>query len=221
MNHRSPLAAPVAAVFDWDGTIADSLALIYRAERPVMRRFGIPMSRARFRATYSPDWQSRYRDLGIPEDGWPEASRIWAEGMQAGRPRAFPWVRRALRQLSARGVRLALVTASDRAIVERAFDLLGMGEVFEHVVCADDVERQKPHPEGLLRALDALEVAAADAVYLGDTIVDLKMARAGGVRFIPIGGTIDNEAFHAFDARPVWPSVAAWASHVLGADPLG
>jgi HAD superfamily hydrolase (TIGR01549 family) len=218
VNDHLPPAAPVAAIFDWDGTIADSLGLIFRAEQPVMRRFEIPMSRARFRATYSPDWQSRYRELGIPEAGWPEASRLWSEGMQAGRPRAFPWVRRALRRLASHGVRLALVTASDRAIVERAFGELRIGDTFEHVVCADDVERQKPHPEGLLQALAALGVDSADAVYVGDTVVDLEMARAAGVRFVPIGGTIDDDAFHVRDARPVWPSVAAWAAHVL--DPV-
>lgn len=215
MNGRLPPATPVAAIFDWDGTIADSLSLIFRAEQPVMRHFGIPMSRARFRATYSPDWQSRYRELGIPEDGWPEASRIWSEGMQAGRPRAFPWVRRALRRLAGNGVRLALVTASDRAIVERAFGELRMGDTFEHVVCADDVERQKPHPEGLVKALTAIGVDAIDAVYVGDTMVDLEMARSAGVRFVPIGGTTDDAAFYARGAAPVWPSVAAWAAQVL------
>lgn len=202
-------------MFDWDGTIADSLGLIFRAERPVMRRFGVPMTRARFRATYSPDWQSRYRELGIPEDGWPEASRLWAEGMLAGRPRAFPWARRALRRLATHGIRLALVTASDRAIVERAFATLRMEDTFEHVVCADDVTRQKPHPEGLEQALGVLGVAPADAVYVGDTIVDLEMARAAGVPFVPIGGTIDDAAFHAHGTGPVWPSVAAWAAQII------
>ena len=181
-----------------------------------MRRFGIPMSRARFRETYSPDWRSRYRELGIPEDGWEEASRLWSSGMLAARPRAFPWVRRAVRSLSRRGVRIALVTASDRTFVERGMPALNLAGAFEHVVCAEDVDRQKPHPEGLHLALDALGVDAPDAVYVGDTITDLEMARAAGVTFVPIGGTTPDDAFHARDARPVWPSVVAWADHILG-----
>lgn len=219
LDPSSASAPPAAAVFDWDGTIADSLGHIYRAEQPIMRRFGIPMSRARFRATYSPDWRTRYRELGIPEDGWEEASRVWSSGMLASRPRAFPWVRRALRALRRRGVRIALVTASDRAIVERGLTALNLDGVFEPVVCAEDVGRQKPHPEGLHLALDALGVAAPDAVYVGDTLTDLEMARAAGVAFVPIAGTTPAETFHARDARPVWPSVAAWADHVLADRP--
>jgi phosphoglycolate phosphatase len=213
-----PFALPAAAVFDWDGTLADSLAAILRAERAVMRDLGVDLPAELLRTTYTPDWRAKYRSLGIPEERWPEAARNWSERMLAARPRAFPWARRALRSLRRRGVLLALVTASGRSIVEPNLVRLNLGGAFEDIVCADDVTHTKPHPEGLERALTSMRVLPGDAVYVGDTIIDLAMARAAGVPFVPIGGTIPDHLFHAEEASPVWPSVAAWAEDLLAED---
>lgn len=212
----SPVGLPAAAVFDWDGTLADTLSAILRAERVVMRQLGMDLSIERLRATYTPDWRAKYRELGIPEERWPEAARLWESRMLLARPRAFPWARPALRSLRTRGVRLALVTASGRAIVEPNLARFNMARTFEIVVTADDVVEPKPHPEGLRAALAHLAVEPADAVYVGDTTVDLEMATAAGVPFAAIGGTIPDGVFHTHGSRPVWPSVAAWTAALLG-----
>jgi len=213
-----PSVLPAAAVFDWDGTLADSLSAILRAERAVMRDLGLDLPVELLRTTYTPDWRAKYRSLGIPEERWPEAARNWSERMLTARPRAFPWARRALRLLRRRGVRLALVTASGRSIVEPNLVRFNLGGVFEDIVCADDVTHSKPHPEGLERVLVRMGVAPGDAVYVGDTVIDLAMARAAGVPFVPIGGTVPDPLFHAEEAIPVWPSVAAWAEDLLAQD---
>lgn len=207
---------PVAALFDWDGTIVDTLAHIYRANVVVLGELGIEMSREWFRERYTPDWRSSYRELGIPEHLWDATAARWAEEMQSARPRALPWARGALRRLRGRGVRLGLVTASTRSVVEPNLRRLNMEHVFETAYYADDVVNGKPHPEALLRALDDLGVAAADSVYVGDTTVDLAMAAAAGAPFVAIGGTTPEAAFKAAGVARVWPGVGAWADALLG-----
>ena len=167
---------PAAALFDWDGTIVDTLPLIYRANVVVLGELGITLSREWFRERYTPDWRASYRELGVPEDRWEAVAARWAEEMRAGRPRALPWARGALRRLARHGVRLGLVTASTRGVVEPNLRRLNLEGVFETAYFADDVVNGKPHPEALLRALADLGVAPADAVYVGDTTVDLAMA---------------------------------------------
>src|SRR5512141_1536429 len=122
---------PVAALFDWDGTIVDTLAHIYRANVVVLGELGIEMSREWFRERYTPDWRSSYRELGIPEHLWDATAARWAEEMQSARPRALPWARGALRRLRGRGVRLGLVTASTRSVVTPNLRRLNMEDVFE------------------------------------------------------------------------------------------
>ena len=163
--------------------------MIYRANVVALREFGITMSREWYRERYTPDWRRSYRELGIPEDQWNDVAARWAQEMRAGRPRALPHARPAIRRLRAHGIRLGLVTASTRSVVEHNLGRLNLDGTFEAIRYADDVERSKPHPDALLEALDELGVAAGDAIYVGDTTVDLEMAEAAGSPFVAVGTT--------------------------------
>lgn len=211
---RGPL--PAAAIFDWDGTLVDTLPMIYRANVTVLAEVGITMSRAWFLERYTPDWRRAYRELGVPEHLWARTSARWTEEMGRMRPRALPWARGALRRLRRHGIRLGLVTASTRGVVEPNLDRLNLAGVFEVAWYADDVANGKPHPEALQRALDELGLAAEDTVYVGDTTVDLEMARAAGAAFAAVGGTTSEARFRARGVDRVWEGVGAWADDLLG-----
>jgi pyrophosphatase PpaX len=127
----------------------------------------------------------------------------------------MPWARGALRRLARRGVRLGLVTASTRAVVEPNIVRLNLEGVFEAAVYADDVEHGKPHPEALLVALGELGIAPGRTIYVGDTTVDLEMARAAGARFAAVGTTTPAAAFRDAGVDHVWPGVGAWADDLL------
>lgn len=206
---------PAAALFDWDGTIVDTLPLIYRANVTVLGELGITMSRDWFRERYTPDWRRSYRELGVPEHLWGRTSARWAEEMGRLRPRALPWARGGLRRLRRNGVRLGLVTASTRGVVEPNLERLNLAGVFEVAWYADDVANGKPHPEALLRALDELGLKAEDAVYVGDTTVDLEMARTAGAAFAAVAGTTSEATFRAAGVERVWAGVGAWADDLL------
>jgi pyrophosphatase PpaX len=210
---------PDAAVFDWDGTLVDTLAMIYRANVVALGTHGISISREWFAERYTPDWRSSYRELGIPEHLWVHTSELWSAEMSRMRPKAMPWARRALRRLRSHGVRVGLVTASTRAVVEPNLARLNMAGIFEAAYYADDTERGKPHPDALLLALDALHVTPERTVYVGDTTVDLEMATAAGTAFAAVGTTTSEAAFRAAGVDRVWAGVGAWADDLLaGAD---
>jgi len=211
-----PTRLPAAAIFDWDGTIVDTLSLIYRANVIALGEIGITMSRAWFLERYTPDWRRSYRELGIPDELWDRTSSRWAEEMGRMRPRALPWARRGLRRLARSGVRLGLVTASTRGVVEPNLARLNMTGLFETTWYADDVANGKPHPEALLRALDELGLDAGQTVYIGDTTVDLEMARAAGAAFAAVGGTTSEAAFREAGVDRIWTGVGEWADDLLG-----
>jgi HAD superfamily hydrolase (TIGR01509 family) len=214
-----PRPLPVAVLFDWDGTLVDTIPMIYRANVVALREFGITMSREWYRERYTPDWRRSYRELGIPEAQWNDVAARWAQEMRAGRPRALPHARPAIRRLRAHGIRLGLVTASTRNVVEHNLGRLNLDRTFESIRYADDVKRSKPHPDALLEALDELAVAADDAIYVGDTTVDLEMARAAGTPFVAVGTTTSAATFRAAAIDRVWPGVGAWVEGLLGAKP--
>ena len=213
-RRHAPL--PAAVLFDWDGTLVDTIPMIYRANVVALREFGITMSREWYRERYTPDWRRSYRELGIPEAQWNDVAARWAQEMRAGRPRALPHARPAIRRLRAHGIRLGLVTASTRNVVEHNLGRLNLDGTFEAIRYADDVERSKPHPDALLEALDELGVAAPDAIYVGDTTVDLEMAEAAGSKFVAVGTTTTADTFRAAGVDRVWPGVGAWVDDLLG-----
>jgi len=212
-----------AILFDWDGTLADSLAGLYAANVEVMRSFGLPFDEALYRRYFSPDWRVMYQRLGVPAERMAEANDLWIEAFDGGRRTTLlPGARDALERLGAAGYRLGLVTAGHREIVEPQMARLGVERFLSVCVFGDDMPAQKPDPAPLRRAVallgDGLDPAAS--AYAGDTVEDMLMARAAGARAVGIPSVIGTaEALLAAGAVELAPSVAAWADGVLGDDP--
>jgi phosphoglycolate phosphatase len=62
------------------------------------------------------------------------------------------------------------------------------------------VATYKPEPDGLLLALERLEVDKSEAVYVGDTLIDAETARRAGVPFVAVlSGFVLKEQFEGFD----------------------
>ena len=91
-----------------------------------------------------------------------------------------------LDRLHAEGRRLGIVTAKRHETVELAFARLPLRDYFEVIVGADDTERHKPDPEPILFALERLGARAEDAAYVGDSPFDVGAARAAGVHAIGV-----------------------------------
>ncbi len=113
-----------------------------------------------------------------------------------------------LRALHGRGVPMGIVTGKSRRAFEVTCRCLELERFFDVGVLEDDVPAPKPDPRGLERALDALGASAADAVYVGDTSMDVEAAhRAGMVGAAALWGRspTDRERLAQKLAGPVWP----------------
>jgi pyrophosphatase PpaX len=74
------------------------------------------------------------------------------------------------------------VTSKLRDGTRRGLALAELEGAFRVIVCADDVEHPKPHPEPVRKALELLDAPAEGAVFIGDARPDLQCGRAAGVR---------------------------------------
>jgi phosphoglycolate phosphatase len=209
-----------AILFDWDGTLVDSLGSLYRANLAVMRAFGLPYDEAIYRATYEPDWRRMYERLGIAEARIDEANEIWRAAYDGGATSTlFPGTAEALDRIAATGTRLGLVTAGDRSVVAPQIRRFGLDGRFDVEVFGDDHPVHKPDPAPLRAALADLGLAARPtaAAYVGDFTVDMRMARAAGTRAIGIASALADRAdLLAAGAHEVVDSVAEWADRAIG-----
>jgi phosphoglycolate phosphatase/pyrophosphatase PpaX len=208
-----------AVVFDWDGTLADTLPLMYVATEEVAASYGLRVTWEQYCRMWTPDWRRLYRLFGLPEEIIEEAGRRWWTAYR-GRDEGtlLPGAADALCRLRDAGYPLALVTAGHRDNVGAQLRRHGLDGLFPVRVHGDDPVRQKPHPEPLLLAIAGLGVDVAGTAYLGDAPDDMRMARAAGARAIGIGSPIgDPGALRAAGADETASSVAEWVDRLLAA----
>jgi HAD superfamily hydrolase (TIGR01549 family) len=207
-----------AVIFDFDGTLVDSLPAIFRANVDVLAAYDLPFDEQLYRRHYVPDWRLMYQRLGVPTEHLDAAGERWRELYRSvDMPSAFRGVHEALVRLSEAGAALGLVTAGDRDVVEDQLERLGLASLISVTVCGSDDIASKPHPDPLLLALKALglEGRPEGAAYVGDAPDDMRMARAVGTRAIGIVSTLGTEAdLLAAGAHEVAPSVADWVARL-------
>jgi HAD superfamily hydrolase (TIGR01509 family) len=212
-----------AAIFDWDGTLADSHSSLFEANAAVMRALDLPFSPELYRQHYAPDWRLMYERLGVPADRVDEANRIWEAAFHGtATSTLLPGAIQAVERLVRAGVPMALVTAGPRAIVEPQMRRLGLWDRIGVRVFGDEQPEQKPHPAPLLRALKelGLDDRPSEAVYLGDAPDDMRMAVAAGVQPIGVLSMLsDEQLLRLGGAETVVGSVAEWVDALLDGAP--
>jgi phosphoglycolate phosphatase len=170
-------------VFDWDGTLMDSIGTIAACTRAVVRELGLrEVSEETIRGTIGLGLRETM-DVLSPGCDDEMLGRIiesyrrhWAATFR-DLPLLFAGAGEMLRNLAAEGYLLAVATGKSRRGLDYSLEQTGLGEVF-HATRTADESFSKPHPQMLLDILDDLGVAPRQAVMVGDTTYDLEMARS-------------------------------------------
>ncbi|MBT1076516.1 HAD family hydrolase [Geobacter grbiciae] len=181
-----------AVLFDLDGTLVDSVGAYIEVARVAAEPFGFEVTEEQVRLALS-SGGSFWKGI-VPEDRSDGAAILKAISANAARewPRIlrehgklFDGVLETLDALKGLGILLGIVSGARPEVLE----LLrpnGVLERFDAVVLGKDVSKSKPDPEGILKCLDHLSVAPADALYVGDAPIDIFASRAAGVRVVSV-----------------------------------
>ncbi len=182
-----------------DGTLVDSEKLWDVALHELAHEYGGVLSTAARRAMVGTSMAASMRilhdDLGQPERD-PAASTAWInarilELFRSGL-RWRPGALALLGAVRAAGIPTALVTSSGRALVEVALDTLGR-DSFDVVVCGDEVDSAKPHPEPYLTAARLLGVPVARCVAIEDSPTGVASALAAGAAVLAVPAEVPLE----------------------------
>ncbi len=173
-------------LFDLDGTLIDSVRLILDSYHYTLAAHGLP-------ARTDDEWlqgvgtplRAQFADWKDDPERLEALIATYREYNLANHDRMvtiYPGVLEAMRQVKARGATTGLVTSKNQQGAVRGLRLVGLNELIDVMVCADDVENPKPHPEPVERAVHLLGADPAATVYIGDSIHDMRSGRAAGVR---------------------------------------
>jgi phosphoglycolate phosphatase len=187
-------------VFDWDGTLADSTALIVEALQKSCADLLLPIpveERCRYviglglhdtLMTVAPELtKERYPEMV-------EAFRRNFIGGEANIP-LFKGVPEMLTDLNARGAILGIATGKSKVGLARTLERHGISKQFAATRCADEGQ-PKPHPEMLQYVIRTCGADLDKTLMIGDTTHDLQLAANAGVQSVAV-------AYGAHDAAPL------------------
>lgn len=177
-----PPETPLAAVFDLDGTLIDSLPVTFDAFRDATAPFlGRRLSDAEIYAHFGPADHLIVADLVGPAHAEAAIAGLMAVYRRRLREMPlFPGIPEALAALRAAGLRLALCTGRGGPSTRLILDALGLAPLFETVVAGEEVAHPKPAPDGIRETARRLGVPPERCVYVGDSIKDVEAGRAAG-----------------------------------------
>jgi len=174
-----------AVLFDMDGTLVDSTAVVEAVWAGFAERFGLDLAVVLGTAHGRPtrDTGGRYAPAGTDVDAVTDELTV----LEVATTRGIVAVAGAARLLaSLPREAVAMVTSAPAGLARVRMAAAGL-EIPGVVVTADDIQRGKPDPEGYRLALARLGARAEDAVAFEDAPAGIAAATAAGIRTVVVG----------------------------------
>jgi HAD superfamily hydrolase (TIGR01549 family) len=168
-------------LFDWDGTLVDSAQLGLIAFEQSFATLAINFDHEIYARVYSPNWYSIYEALGLAQDQWQRADELWMQYYGEQNAQLVEGAEKVIIALKEKNYRLGIVSSGSDCRVARELKESGVAEFFEVVICNEQMENKKPHPEGLRTAMRTVGCSPEEACYVGDSPEDIEMGKRARV----------------------------------------
>lgn len=178
-----------AVLFDFDGTIVDSLPIILKSFEKTRELLGLDYSLETARALVgAPLIQigEEFYGPGRGQEFVDAYSSVYKDCCE-GNLHMFPGMRETIKMVRDRGVKTAIVTSKRRDSATQNLAAVEAEDLFDLLVPVEDHPKPKPYGDPVLVALEKLKVTADEAAMVGDAAFDIGTGKAANV--ITIGVT--------------------------------
>lgn len=201
---RNPFEGVLAVLFDMDGTLVETnidFPLMKREMTALAERYKIPKSEVRGLdilgiVDYITDHRPGAEAPEIRQTAMERLEQIELAHSREATP--IPGAVELLQGLADQGIKYAIVTRNCRSAVTLSLETSGIAA--DVLLTRDDVERVKPHPGHLLKALEILGVRSENALTVGDHWMDVLAGKAAGTKTVGFLRARRREDF--FDSEP-------------------
>ena len=189
------LEKPKMVLIDVDGTLVDSVPDLAWCVDEMMRQLDMPERGESSVRHWVGNGVPRLVERALTNDldGMPDKALydkayplyldLYADNTSK-RSALYDGVKEGLAYLQEAGYRLGCVTNKASQFTEPLLKTLGLYDLFEIVISGDTLPKKKPDPLPLLHAAEKLGVTPAESLMLGDSMSDVKAARAAGFRIV-------------------------------------
>lgn len=180
-----------ALLFDFDGLILDTETPDFEVWQAIYREYGQYLAPEMWGQIVGGMGASQFDPAehlvslvgdGLTIDGLRRRHKIESDALVLAQP-ILPGVEETMNAARQHGLRLAIASSSPHSWVDANLTRLGLFERFEAVICADDIPpgRTKPNPDLFLKATEALQVNAREALAFEDSPNGVRAARSAGI----------------------------------------
>jgi 2-phosphoglycolate phosphatase len=179
-------------LFDHDGTLVDSLAMVVEATNRVLAGHGRPLVAAPVIIADmiypTIERMARHAEAADPALRQRLAADFVIEARRSSPALAHPYpgIAGLLDALRARGVAMAVVSNNDGVFVRRVMAAHGLAHAFTCVYGEEDMPAPKPDPRGLIQAAAVMARTAGECLFVGDSGGDAAAAHAAGMRAVGV-----------------------------------
>lgn len=210
-------------LFDFDGTLADSNALINQSHLSVLEEyFPGEYTLESVRKFNGPSLQTTYQLLD-PEKSeemiakYRDYNAVYHDQMI----RLFEGVEENLRLLKEKGIRLAVVSTKRNDVLEKGIRHLNLEGLFEVVIGAEDYTHFKPNPEPIYTAMARLNCQHSTTIMVGDNGHDILAAKNAGILSVFVGWSEKTpEEIAPFEPDVTVPTMNALTDFILNKETL-
>lgn len=193
-----------AIIFDFDGTLADTLPICFYAFQTVFQEFdNIDLTTDEIKSMFGPSETGIIRE-NLKHPNHNKAIELYYEKYNEGHRELVvenQKINDLLLSLKGEGYKLGIVTGKAKRSLLISLEQLYMNDLFDVIITGDDVNNPKPHPEGVHKALKQLGVKSTEIVFLGDSNADILAGKQANVFTVGVNW-LSNYETPEFDVQP-------------------
>lgn len=180
-----------AVIFDMDGVIVDTEPEYQKVELELACKYGVPISISEINAYKGvhpivmwQDIKEKYNLHHSVKELYEEEMNIMETYYRVGKLRVIQPTVSLIKKVHQSGLRIAVVSSSDKVNIFQTLKRLRVRRYFDTVVSGNDVEHSKPYPDAYLLAARLLGVSADECIVIEDSVAGVTSAKAAGMKVI-------------------------------------
>lgn len=194
-------------LFDWDGTLAQTLEVWLQTFKEAYSKVGIHPSDKDISSKFG-KWDA-YIDLGVdPKDFETYNQHLEVVYERLETVELYPGAKQVLLQLKQDGFKLGVVSTSTSKMLSTALKNHDIEQLFDVVISADDTEKHKPDPTPIYIALEKIGCNKENTIFVGDSDKDTGAAHNANVPLFLFAPDQHN-LFYELDSLKTEPAVVA------------
>jgi phosphoglycolate phosphatase/pyrophosphatase PpaX len=192
-------------LFDFDGTLADTLPLIFKAMIHVFKNYdNKELSNEHIVSMFGPTEEKIIRKHLVNAAQMEPAVAAFYQMYEQEHESLVSKsneIEQMLNRLKDLGFKLGVYTGKGRKSLDISLKLLGLESMFDVTISGDEVKNPKPDPEGVNKALHSLGATAVESIFIGDSDADIQAGQTAGVRTIGVQW-LSTFQTHQFNVTP-------------------